>query len=113
MALDKIKHGDITVLTPKKDLMGGDETEELEKEAREIAGQGHPKIVIDLGKVSYVNSTGLGSLASIHVTCQKAEGWMRLARTTRRIKNLFLITKLNMVFDSYDSVEDAKAELEK
>ena len=32
---------------------------------------------------------------------------MRLARTTRRIKNLFLITKLNMVFDSYDSVEDA------
>ena len=59
MTLGKELRGDIWVLTPRKDLMGGEETRELEQAIREIADAGPPRIVIDVGRISYLNSTGL------------------------------------------------------
>ena len=105
--VDIEKRGDIFVLTPKKDLSGGEETRELERSIKEIVEQGPPQIVVDLGRVSYINSAGLGSLVAAHTSCKNREGWMRLARTGKRIKNLFLITKLTFVFETFESVDDA------
>lgn len=109
MSYDMEKRGEVHVLTPRKDLSGGEETRELEKAIQEIIAQGPPKIVVDLGRVSYVNSTGLGSLVAAHTSCRNRQGWMRLARIGKRINNLFLITRLAFVFETYDSVEDALA----
>jgi anti-sigma B factor antagonist len=107
MSLEKAKRGDKDVLTPKKDLSGGEETRELERAIQEIISQGVPMIVIDLGHVSYINSAGLGSLVALHTSCRNRQGFLRLAQIGKRIKNLFLITKLNFVFETFDSVEDA------
>lgn len=107
MTLEIEKRGDTHVLTPRRDLSGGDETRELERAIKEIVAQGPPQIVVDLGKVSYINSTGLGSLVAAHTSCKNREGWLRLARTGKRIKNLFLITKLAFVFETFDNVDDA------
>jgi len=107
MSLDVEKRGEIFLLTPKKDLSGGEETREIEKAIKEIIEQGPPQIVVDLGRVSYINSSGLGSLVAAHTSCKNREGWLRLARTGKRIKNLFLITKLAFVFETFDSVDDA------
>lgn len=107
MTLEIEKRGEIHVLTPRRDLSGGDETRELERAIKEIVDQGPPQIVVDLGKVSYINSTGLGSLVAAHTSCKNREGWLRLARTGKRIKNLFLITKLAFVFETFESVDDA------
>ncbi|MBD3162210.1 MAG: anti-sigma factor antagonist [Candidatus Latescibacteria bacterium] len=107
MSLDIEKRDEIFLLTPRKDLSGGDETRELEKAIQEIIAKGKPQIVVDLGRVSYINSAGLGSLVAAHTSCKNREGWLRLARTGKRIKNLFLITKLAFVFETYDSVDDA------
>lgn len=107
MSLDVEKRGEIFLLTPKKDLSGGEETREIEKAIKEIIDQGPPQIVVDLGRVSYINSSGLGSLVAAHTSCKNREGYLRLARTGKRIKNLFLITKLAFVFETFDSVDDA------
>ena len=107
MTLEIEKRGEVHLLTPRKDLSGGDETRELERAIKEIISKGPPQIVIDLGKVSYINSSGLGSLVAAHTSCKNREGWLRLARTGKRIKNLFLITKLAFVFETFDSVDDA------
>ncbi len=109
MSFDMEKRGDVHVLTPRKDLSGGEETRELERAIQEIIAQGPPRIVIDLGKVSYVNSTGLGSLVAAHTSCRNRQGWLRLARIGKRINNLFLITRLAFVFETFDSVEEALA----
>jgi anti-sigma B factor antagonist len=103
----------VHVLTPRKGLLGGDETRELTAAIQEIVAQGVPRIVIDLGKVPFMNSTGLGALVSGHVSCKNRQGWFRVARTTARITNLFLITKLAFVFETFDTVEEALASPEK
>ncbi len=109
MALDKELRGDIWILTPRKDLMGGAETRELEEAVREIAAAGVPRIIVDVGRISYLNSTGLGSLVSGHMTCRNRNGFLRLANISKRIHNLFIITKLAFVFETFDSVDEALA----
>ncbi len=113
MNLDREKRGDIHVLTPRKNLQGGEETRDLQKVVQDIVAEGVPKIVIDLGKISYLNSVGLGSLVGAHTSCSNRQGWLRIARIGTRIKNLFLVTKLTLVFDSYDSVDEAIAGVNK
>jgi len=109
MNIDVEKRGEIHLLTPHKDLSGGEETREMERAIQEIITQGTPRIVIDLGRVSYVNSAGLGSLVAAHTSCRNRQGWLRLAQTGKRIKNLFLITKLVFVFETFDNVDEALA----
>jgi anti-anti-sigma factor len=83
MNLEKHVIGEIHVLTPRKGLMGGEETHELSAAIQEIVSAGVvPKIIIDLGKVPFLNSTGLGALVAGHVSCKNRQGWFRVARTT-------------------------------
>ena len=109
MNIERHQVGEVQVLTPHKSLMGGEETRELSSTIQEIVATGVPKIVIDLGKVSFLNSTGLGALVAGHVSCNNRQGWFRVARTTKRIDNLFLITKLSFVFETFDTVDEALA----
>jgi anti-sigma B factor antagonist len=107
MTLDREMRGDIHVLSPRKNLQGGDETRELQAAVQEIVSDGVPKIVMDLGKISYMTSVGLGTLVGAYTSCSKRNGWLRVARIGNRIKDLLLVTKLTLVFDSYDTVEEA------
>jgi anti-sigma B factor antagonist len=107
MSFDKTMMGDVSLLTPKNNLMGGKETTELLSAIEEIADASQPKVVVDLGKVSYMNSTGLGALVRANTHCLNRQGWMRIARAGSRINNVFLVTKLVFVFDTYETVEDA------
>jgi anti-sigma B factor antagonist len=71
---------------------------------------GTQKVVVDLGGVNYMDSSGLGELANAY-TSAKARGCdVKLARLTRKLDNLMLITKLATVFDIYpDEVEAVAA----
>ena len=97
----------VLVLTPNQNLTGSKETEELEAAANEVLKLDQPQIVIDLGKIDWVNSPGLGALVRIHVSCANRGGWMRVARVGKRIKNMLVITRVIMLFDTFDSPEEA------
>ncbi len=107
MDLDQEKRGDVWVLTPHKNLTGGEETHALEQTIRKFAGESPPRIVIDLGDVSFLSSTGLGTLVAAHMTCQNRKGFLRLANITKRIRDLLIITRLALVFETFDSVDEA------
>lgn len=109
MTFDHTTVGDVHVLAPKKNLVGKEETQELLAAIDEVAAKGEPKIIVDLGKISYVNSVGLGSLVRARTTCNNRNGWFRLARVGNRINAIFLVTKLVLVFDTFESVEEAVA----
>ncbi len=69
---------------------------------------GKSQFVIDLSKADFMDSSGIGVLIGGLTSTRRAGGDMRLAGMTKRIKNLFLITKLlGSVFDDYESVAAA------
>jgi anti-sigma B factor antagonist len=65
--------------------------------------------VIDLGGVLYLNSTALGVLISAHANYAKRSGKIVLCQLNKNLENLFVITKLSLIFDSYPNKEEAIA----
>lgn len=107
MTLKKRQIGDVYVLTLQKDLRGGRETDDLSAAITEIVTTGVPKIVVDLGDITWMSSMGLSALARGYVSCKNRQGWLRLARMTKKIDDLFLITKFTLVFETFSTVEEA------
>ena len=107
MTFDTCIINDVHVLTPRKNLVGGDETTSLAVAVAELAANGVPRVVVDLGKIEWVNSLGIEGLLKARRTCVDRQGWFRLARVGQRIENILLITKLVLVFDTFETVEQA------
>jgi anti-sigma B factor antagonist len=95
------------IIEPKGKIMGGPESTALHDLLHELIDQGKKNVVIDLGKVDWMNSTGLGLLISGLTTLRKAGGELKLANVTEKIQSLLTITKLITIFKSYDSVDEA------
>ena len=66
-----------------------------------------------VGRVGLVLGTGLGALVRARMTCQRHEGWLRLARVGDRIGAIFMVTKLVLVFDTFETIDEAVAAPEK
>ena len=84
---------------------GGDST--LKDKMNSLVQQGHKKVLLNLGDVSYVDSAGLGAIVGSYATLNKNGGTLKLVNTTKRIKDLLSITKLLMVFECHENESDA------
>jgi anti-sigma B factor antagonist len=99
--------GGIGLIEVKGSLVGGEETVELRRAVAGFVEQNYQKLIIDLSKVTYLNSTAIGILVSAHTTFVK-KGWqVKICGINRNINNIFVITKLTLVFDVHDSREEA------
>jgi anti-sigma B factor antagonist len=97
--LTTLNNLDIAVLEPRGSLIGGEETDELKAKAKDLIEQGNKKVVLDLGGISYINSSGIGALVGIHSMYQKVSGQIKLCNVAKGVQNVFVITKLTSVFD--------------
>ena len=97
----------VAVLSLSGKMMGGPETTALHDHIRSLIGDGISKVVIDLGGVKWINSSGLGVLMAVMTTLKNADGQMKLANTTEKVESLLMITQLMRIFDTYDSVDRA------
>lgn len=104
-----LQDGKIVVLHLKGNFVGGDETDELQNTVKKLADSGNLKLVIDLGEVSYLNSSALGVLISAHANYTKRGGKIKLCQLNKNLENLFVITKLSLIFDTYPSEMEAVA----
>lgn len=102
-----LKSGEIGVIELKGSLVGGEETDELRNAVQDFIEQGNKKLIIDLAKVTYLNSTAIGVLVSAHTTYSRNKGRIRLCGINKNINNIFVITKLTMVFDIAETREEA------
>jgi anti-sigma B factor antagonist len=97
----------IGLIEPKGNLVGGDETVELRQAVAGFVERDYQKLIIDLSKVNYLNSTAIGVLVSAH-TSYSRKGWqIKLCGLNANINNVFVITKLTLVFDVYETRDDA------
>ena len=107
MKLNHREESGVVVIEPKGKIMGGPESTELHDMLHDFIAQGKKSVVIDLGKVDWMNSTGLGLLISGLTTLKKAGGELKLANVTDKIQSLLTITKLVTIFKSFDTVDEA------
>ncbi len=95
------------VITFKGNVMGGPEVGKLNEQLHELIEDDKPNVVADLGKVKFMNSSGLGMLIGGLTTMRKAGGDLRIANATDKIESLLVITKLITVFKNFDSTDEA------
>ena len=69
---------------------------------RDLLGKGQKKILLNLGDVSYIDSSGIGELVSAYTTVRNQSGDLRLLNLTKKVHDLLQITKLYTVFDVKD-----------
>jgi anti-sigma B factor antagonist len=81
----------------------------LRKTVRDILDSGHVKIILNLGDVNYIDSSGIGELVSGFTAVRNRGGELKLLNLTKKIHDLLQITKLFTVFDVYSDESAAIA----
>jgi anti-sigma B factor antagonist len=85
----------------------GEGCAELHKALRQLIETGSKKVLLNLEKVSYIDSSGLGELVSGYAAFKRSSGDMKLFNLSSRVNELMVLTKLLTVFDVYESEEYA------
>ncbi len=99
--------GDVTVVDAAGRITLGEGSSAFRDTIKGLVNQGQKKILVNLGEVTYIDSSGIGELVSGYTTVSNAGGKLKLLNLTKRVHDLLQITKLYTVFDVFD--EEAKA----
>ncbi len=76
---------------------------------RDLLSKGSKKILLNLGDVTYIDSSGIGELVSAFTTVRNGGGELKLLNLTKKVHDLLQITKLYTVFDIKDDEASAIA----
>ncbi len=109
MAVRRREVRTIVILSPKGRFYGDSETDELEKAVMAEAGGGNKMLVMNLGECEALNSVAIGVLMRGYANYKSRGGEIKLCSLGKRLKDLFTMTKLIMVFDHHDTEEQAIA----
>lgn len=103
----------IVILAIEGKLTGLEERGVIQEKVRETAKGKVKHIILDLSKVMWIDSTGLGELISSLSSIKKIEGNLVLASLQAPVQSLLKMTNLDQIFEIHDSVESALAKLGK
>lgn len=107
MKIKERKRDGVAILEMSGKLMGGPDAESFAEILKTLIHEGTHNVVVNLEKVKWVNSTGLGILISGYTTLKKSGGELKLLKVSDRIENIFIVSKLFTVFESYQDEDEA------
>ena len=93
--------GDVTVIDVAGRITLGEGSSVLRDALRDMVSKNQKKILLNLGEVSYIDSSGIGELVSGFTAVRSREGELKLLNLTKKVHDLLQITKLFTVFDVY------------
>ncbi len=99
--------GKIAIIEIRGTLTGDGTTDEFQATVSDFVEQGNKSLVVDMQKVNYMNSSGIGALIAAHSRYRRNGGEVKLASLSQNIENVLAITKLINVFDICPTVDDA------
>lgn len=97
----------ITIMDLSGRITLGEGSVVLRDQIREVLGKGEKKILLNLGDVTYIDSSGIGELVSAFTTVRNQGGELKLLNLTKKVHDLLQITKLYTVFDVKDDEASA------
>jgi anti-sigma B factor antagonist len=99
--------GDVSVVDVAGRITLGEGSSALRDAMRGLVAGGQKKILLNLGEVSYIDSSGIGELVSGFTTVTNSGGQLKLLNLAKRVKDLLQITKLYTVFDVHENEASA------
>jgi anti-sigma B factor antagonist len=99
----------ITILDLSGRITLGEGSVTLRDAVRDVIAKGSNKILLNLGDISYIDSSGIGELVSAFTTTKNSGGELKLLNLTKKVQDLLQITKLYTVFDIKDDEATAVA----
>jgi anti-sigma B factor antagonist len=109
MKITEKTQGEAVVIGLEGKVMGGPDATLFHGKLHEFVNSGRKKIVIDLAKVEWMSSVGLGMLISAMTTMKNNKGQLHLANVTESIESILTITRLVTIFQTFDSLDEAIA----
>ena len=103
----------VTVLDVSGRITLGEGSVQLRDAVRDLLAKGQKHILLNLGDVTYIDSSGIGELVSAFTTVKNQGGELKLLNLTRKVHDLLQITKLYTVFDVKDDEASAIASFKK
>jgi len=97
----------VTILDLSGRITLGEGSVTLRDSVQDLLAKGSKHILLNLGEVNYIDSSGIGELVSAFTSVRNAGGELKLLKLTKKVHDLLQITKLYTVFDIYD--DEAKA----
>ena len=99
----------VTVLGLSGRITLGEGSVQLRDAIRDLISKGQKSILLDLGDVNYIDSSGLGELVSAYTTARNQGATLKLLKLTKKVHDLLKLTKLYTVFDISDDEASAIA----
>lgn len=109
MAIKRKAIRTIVVLYPKGSFFGDHETDELQKAIADEAAAGNTRLVLNMTECQALNSIAIGALMRGFATYKSKGGEIKLCGLGKRLKDLFVMMKLIMVFDHHETEDQAVA----
>jgi anti-sigma B factor antagonist len=97
----------VTVLDLSGRITLGEGSVQLREAIRDLIAKGQRNILLNLGEVNYIDSSGLGELVSAYTTAKNQGAGLKLLNLTKKVKDLLQLTKLYTVFDTFDDEASA------
>jgi anti-sigma B factor antagonist len=94
--------GDVTVIDAAGRITLGEGSSTFREAIKDLVSKGEKKVLLNLGEVTYIDSSGIGELVSGFTTLSNAGGRLKLLNLTKRVQDLLQITKLYTVFEVFD-----------
>jgi anti-sigma B factor antagonist len=99
--------GEVMVLDLDGDMRIGESGVIFQRTIRRLLEEGQRRILLNLARVEYIDSSGLGELIASYTTLGKKDGEIKLLHLSRRVRELMTITKLLTVFDVHENESEA------
>jgi len=104
-----VEHTDPAIIKISGDVLGGADAMEFTQAVGDIIRAGVIRVVIDLGEVQLMNSSGLGMLVSAAKSLKSAQGVLSVVGANPKIRSLFKMTRLDSLFAQYQTRDEALA----
>jgi anti-sigma B factor antagonist len=98
-----------TIIELKGQVLGGPHADKFREDLHKLISANKKNVIVDVGKVKFMNSSGLGILIGGLTTMRNAGGDLRISRADKKVESLLMVTHLTSIFKHFKTVDEAAA----